>query len=95
VVLNDLVTTGQLGELVGRSRQWVDRVIRETEDKDWPENDKFPAPEITLPNGARLFKQKPALKWLADHPRRPAGRPPAANKASSATSPKKGGGGGA
>jgi len=76
VVQEDLLTTGQLAELVGRSRQWLDRVIRETEGDDWAKDDPFPAPEVTLPNKTRLYKRDPVLKWLADHPRRPAGRPP-------------------
>ena len=80
VVQEDLLTTGQLAELVGHPRQWLDRVIRAAEGDESLRDDPFPAPEVTLPNGTRLFKRDPVLKWIADHPRRPAGRPPASDK---------------
>jgi hypothetical protein len=69
---HDLLTTGQLGQELGLSRQWVDRIIRDAE--RLPERERFPVPEVVLPNGARLFKRDPALQWFADHPRRPYGQ---------------------
>jgi hypothetical protein len=72
VVQNDLLTTGQLGQELGLSRQWVDRIIRDAEKLS--EAERFPAPLVVLPNGTRLFKRNPALRWFADHPRRPYGQ---------------------
>jgi hypothetical protein len=72
VAQNDLLTTGQLGQELGLSRQWVDRIIRDAE--RLPKGERFPTPEVVLPNGARLFKRDPALQWFADHPRRPYGQ---------------------
>ena len=59
----DLVTTGQIGQKLGLSRQWVDKIIREADD--------FPAPEVVLPNGARLWRRETALEWFEKNPRRP------------------------
>jgi hypothetical protein len=72
VLQDDLLTTGQLGQELGLSRQWVDKIIRDA--AKLSEEERFPLPEIVLPNGARLFKRDPALQWFADHPRRPYGQ---------------------
>jgi predicted DNA-binding transcriptional regulator AlpA len=58
----DLVTTGQIGDALGVSRQWVDKIIRQADD--------FPEPEIVMPNAARLWRRGPALRWFEQHPRR-------------------------
>jgi hypothetical protein len=68
----DLLTTGQLGRELGLSRQWVDKIIRDAE--KLPEAERFPVPEVVLPNGTRLFRKRSALRWFADHPRRPYGQ---------------------
>jgi len=59
---NDLVTTGQLGESLGVTHTRVADIIRNAED--------FPDPEVTLPNGTRLWRREVALKWFEEHPRR-------------------------
>lgn len=59
----NFVTTGQIGQELGLSRQRVDKIIREAKD--------FPEPEVVLPNGARLWSRTAALKWFKRNPRRP------------------------
>ena len=59
----DLVTTGQIGQELGLSRQWVDKIISEAGD--------FPKPEIVLPNGTRLWRRTKAIRWFEKNPRRP------------------------
>ena len=61
-VADNLVTTGQLGVGLGVTHQRVAEIIRMAED--------FPEPEVTLPNGTRLWRQDVALEWFAAHPRR-------------------------
>jgi predicted DNA-binding transcriptional regulator AlpA len=72
MVQDDLLTTGQLGQELGLSRQWVDKIIRDAE--GGVEKDRFPTPEVVLPNKARLWKKDIALQWFKEHPRRPYGR---------------------
>jgi hypothetical protein len=72
MVQHDLLTTGQLGQELGLSRQWVDKIIRDSEEGF--EEDRFPTPEVVLPNKARLWKKDVALQWFKEHPRRPYGR---------------------
>jgi len=61
---HNLVTTGQIGEALGGvTHQRVADIIRNARD--------FPEPEVTLPNGTRLWRWDVALKWFQDHPRRP------------------------
>jgi len=59
---NDLVTTGQLGESLGVTHTRIAEVIRNADD--------FPDPEVTLPNGTRLWHKDVALEWFEKHPRR-------------------------
>jgi hypothetical protein len=61
-VADDLVTTGQLGVKLGVTHQRVAEIIRKAGD--------FPDPEVTLPNGTRLWRRSVALRWLEEHPRR-------------------------
>lgn len=60
---SDLVTTGQLGQDLGIGHKRVAAIIRDAED--------FPEPELTLPNGTRLWRREAALRWFERHPRRP------------------------
>jgi predicted DNA-binding transcriptional regulator AlpA len=57
-----LVTTGQIGQELGLSRQWVDKIIREAVD--------FPEPELVLPNGTRLWSRAKVFRWFERNPRR-------------------------
>jgi hypothetical protein len=59
---DDLVTTGQLGALLGVTHQRVAEMIRRAGD--------FPKPDVTLPNGTRLWYKNVALNWFLEHPRR-------------------------
>jgi hypothetical protein len=61
-VASNLVTTGQIGEVLGISSARVADLIRHGEE--------FPLPEVTLPNGTRLWQRDVAIKWFEDHPRR-------------------------
>lgn len=57
-----LVTTGQIGQELSLSRQWVDKIIRDATD--------FPEPELVLPNGTRLWRRAAAIAWFEKNPRR-------------------------
>lgn len=59
---DDLVTTGQLGALLGVTHQRIAEIIRRSGD--------FPRPDVTLPNGTRLWYKNVALQWFLEHPRR-------------------------
>lgn len=61
------MTTGQIGEVLGISHQRVAAIIREANGSG---GDKFPGPEVTLPNGTRLWRRAVALQWFEEHPRR-------------------------
>lgn len=61
------MTTGQIGGVLGISHQRVAAIIR---DANGSEGDKFPAAEVTLPNGTRLLRRAVALQWFEEHPRR-------------------------
>ena len=58
----NFVTTGQLGESLGVTHTRVADIIRNASD--------FPAPEVILPSGTRLWRKEVALKWFEEHPRR-------------------------
>ena len=59
---HNLVTTGQIGAVLGVTSARVADLIRQAKD--------FPKPEVVLPNGTRLWRRAVALKWFEDHPRR-------------------------
>jgi hypothetical protein len=61
-VAHKLVTTGQIGSVLGVTSARVADLIRHAKD--------FPKPEVVLPNGTRLWRRDVALKWFQDHPRR-------------------------
>lgn len=65
-MVNNLVTTGQLGETLGVTHTRVADIIRNADD--------FPIPEVILPNGTRLWRKEVALRWFEKHPRRKYGR---------------------
>jgi hypothetical protein len=53
---------------MGLSHQRIAALIREAAEA--PGGDPFPEPEITLPNGTRLWERGSALAWFDRHPRR-------------------------
>ena len=59
---HNLVTTGQIGAVLGVTSARVADLIRQAKD--------FPKPDVVLPNGTRLWQQDMALKWFENHPRR-------------------------
>ena len=59
---HNLVTTGQIGAVLGVTSARVADLIRQAKD--------FPEPEVVLPNGTRLWRRNVALQWFEDHPRR-------------------------
>jgi hypothetical protein len=61
-VAHNLVTTGQIGAVLGVTSARVADLIRQAKD--------FPEPEVVLPNGTRLWRRNVALQWFEDHPRR-------------------------
>jgi len=67
-MVHDLVTTGQIGEVLGITHQRVAAIIREANETAGIDN--FPKAEIDLPNGTRLWRREVALQWFEEHPRR-------------------------
>ena len=61
-----LVGVAEIAELLGVSRQRVDRITKTFDD--------FPAPEVELIAG-RVWKRKEIEAWIKKHPQRRAGRP--------------------
>lgn len=60
---NKLVTSEQLAESFGVTRQRLNAVIKK--------NPSFPEPEVVLPNRVRVWREDLVFKWWAENPRRP------------------------
>jgi predicted DNA-binding transcriptional regulator AlpA len=68
-VTDDFVTTADIAQALGYSRQRVDTIIRRAED--------FPEPVLVVggSRGVRLWRRDVAMKWFEKHPRRRYSKP--------------------
>jgi predicted DNA-binding transcriptional regulator AlpA len=65
-VTNHIVGVAEIADMLGVSRQRVDRILKA--------HDDFPEPEAQLTAG-RIWSRRAIEDWLAAHPERRPGRP--------------------